>query len=163
MYQELNHQIHCGVISMWDPNWLKLKEELRHREKKDHAPTEIKIRQVNRFWRDRGDDSVQVVFEGDIVFTSDRYATGRIPDARRVWEQVMADRQLSGDHYHIGYHVCRHPDIDDARVNVLEIHNKQDVQCWVWLTEHWQTGQETTRVWDMMRVHVGRGVTQYRL
>jgi hypothetical protein len=153
-------------MTLIDTNWLKLKQERDLRAERVLEPTPLKINCVTRFWANRGEDVYEVEFDrGSIRFKSNpqKPYSGRIPDAWHIYQQLIADRQLSGDSYDIRYAVCRHPDISDSRVNVVEVNQRHMVTCWVWLTEHWQSGQEATRVWELTRLHVGRDVTQYRL
>lgn len=148
-----------------DTNWLMLQEERAKRLERSRTPTPLKISCVTRFWADRGQDTYEVEFDnGAIRFRSSpqKPFSGKIPDAWQVYEELLADRQLAHADYKIDFAVCRNQEITDARVNVLELQQKHMVTCWVWLTEHWQTGQELTQTWELTRVNIGRAVTQYR-
>ena len=146
-----------------DTNWLKLRQEQITRSRWVSQQTPMKIRQVNRYWRDQGVDSMEAVFEGGIKFTSAPYHRGHIPDARDVYDELIADRQIKHEKHNIDLYVCKNPEIDDVRVNVLEIQQQAMVQCWVWLAEHWGSGCEDIRVWELTHMHIGNRVTQYRL
>lgn len=151
----------CDMIDI-DKNWLKLREEQKIRDDLALKPTPMKIDRVNRYWKPHGDDDIEVVFQEGISFYSNRTNTGHIPDARRVYEDCIADRQLAHEDYPIRLWVCRSELVTDAVVNVLELYQKGMVGCWVWLAEHWQTGHEAITVWDLSRIHIGKNVTQYR-
>ena len=150
------------MINPQDRNWLLLKQEQAQRSQRHRETTPMQVHCVTRFWRDHGRDQFRVEFErGAIQFTES--FTGRIPDAQRVLEQLQADRLIKHQDHKILFAVCKNPGIEDARCNVLEIQDRELSQCWVWLAEHWMTGDEQIRVWELPRMTVGKGVTQYWL